>query len=87
MVDEEKDFLVYMKYEYKEGMYCQDCRGKIANGALGVYYECLEIDDYFLDQDLPGELWESRVRRQSKDGYEFVKNAEKAGDMGIVPAS
>lgn len=30
MVNEEKDFLVYMKYEYKEGMYCQDCRGKIA---------------------------------------------------------
>ncbi|WP_338450898.1 hypothetical protein R4Z09_02930 [Niallia oryzisoli] len=51
--DEEKDFLVYMKYEYKEGMYCQDCREKIANGDLDEYYESLENDDYFLDQDIP----------------------------------
>lgn len=24
----EKEFLVYKKFEYKEGMYCQDCRKK-----------------------------------------------------------
>lgn len=67
--DEEKDDLVYMEYEHEEGMYCQDCREKIANGAMDKYYESLENDDYFPDQDVPEEPWESQVLRYSQDSY------------------
>lgn len=55
----------------------------------GGVYEVIVFAPLSSKKHLEGrnQLWESRVRRQSKDGYEFVENAEKAGNMGIVPAS
>lgn len=49
---------------------------------MDVYYECLENDDYFLDQDLPEEPWESRVRRQSQDGYGVCDKCGKSRGNG-----
>ncbi|WP_210367776.1 hypothetical protein [Bacillus sp. REN3] len=80
--EEEKDDLVYMKYEFEEGAYCQECRKKISNGEMDEYYEGLKNEDYFINQDFPEEPWESRVRRQTQDCYGICNICGKNRNYG-----